>query len=174
MKFKAGIFDYSGLGTGTYWNKAEEGIHCNPDEAYKLASEDGVEFIRIDRMKEGTGYTLDWEKYLLKKKMNKWEMRKKYLDMKPISKKGKRKYFTFTEHTDYWGTQISVHVKGYWTDTVKIRAERGADVRISYGSGGCNGDDTIKETENFIKALQWAIKQAKRLEIEICQDKKVA
>jgi len=66
MKFKPGIFDYSGMGTGTYWNKAGEGIHCDPSEAYELASKEGVEFIRINRMEDGSGYTLGWEKYLLK------------------------------------------------------------------------------------------------------------
>jgi len=65
LGFRPGVFDYSGLGEGRYWNRHGETVECTRSQAAELARIEGVPFVQIDRMEGASGYTSNWRDYLV-------------------------------------------------------------------------------------------------------------
>jgi hypothetical protein len=68
-RFRAGVFDCSGLGDGHFWNADGDRVACSRQEAIRLAMADDLHFIEIDRTAGSLGHTANWRDFLVEREI---------------------------------------------------------------------------------------------------------
>jgi hypothetical protein len=64
LKFKPGVYDYSGMGSGLYQSVDGDAYRLSPLEAQDRAQAEGVVYVRLNRMKGTSDFTPDWREHV--------------------------------------------------------------------------------------------------------------